>query len=159
MNGTQCVINVKKLIQFFFNVLKMGNPQRNSSVLNARKWRLKMQGKYFTEKELSCKCGCGKPITSRQFIDELDGLREALGVPLVITSGMRCETHNKLVGGKPNSAHLKGLAVDIECQASAFRFQLIETALSLGWLRVGIAKNFIHLDRDDSLVQKLIWIY
>ena len=40
MNGTQCVINVKKLIQFFFNVLKMGNRRRNSSVLNARKKKM-----------------------------------------------------------------------------------------------------------------------
>lgn len=35
-----------------------------------------MKGKYFTEKELSCRCGCGKTITNAWFITELDTLRE-----------------------------------------------------------------------------------
>ena len=118
-----------------------------------------MQGKYFTEKELSCRCGCSKPMTSEWFISELDRLREAMGVPLIVKSGMRCESHNKVEGGTPISAHLKGLAIDIKCEASLLRFQLIKTALSMGWQRVGIGWNFVHLDRDDSLPQKVLWLY
>ena len=118
-----------------------------------------MQGKYFTEKELSCRCGCSKPMTSEWFISELDRLREAMGVPLTVRSGMRCESHNKAEGGTPVSAHLKGLAVDIACEASQFRYKLIVTALSLGWGRIGIASSFVHIDKDESLPQNVIFLY
>lgn len=43
----------------------------------------------------------------------LDGARDALGVPLVITSAYRTVTHNRAVGGKPRSLHLIGAAVDL----------------------------------------------
>ena len=38
----------------------------------------------------------------------LDPIREKFGKPITVTSGYRCEKLNKLVGGKPNSQHLKG---------------------------------------------------
>ena len=42
----------------------------------------------------------------------LDPLREALGRPVVITSGYRCADLNRDVGGSPTSQHLLGLAAD-----------------------------------------------
>lgn len=42
----------------------------------------------------------------------LDPLRKAMG-PITINSGFRCKQLNALVGGKPNSQHLKGQAADI----------------------------------------------
>lgn len=42
----------------------------------------------------------------------LDPLREAMGFPLVITSGYRCTDLNHDVGGSPTSQHLLGLAAD-----------------------------------------------
>lgn len=42
----------------------------------------------------------------------LDPIRESFGVPMIITSGYRCEKVNKLAGGKVNSQHRKGEAVD-----------------------------------------------
>lgn len=43
----------------------------------------------------------------------LDPLREAYGKPIVVTSGYRCETLNKAVGGSPTSDHRFGKAADI----------------------------------------------
>lgn len=43
----------------------------------------------------------------------LEPMRETLGFPLKITSGFRCVELNNIVGGKPNSFHLRGLAADI----------------------------------------------
>ena len=43
----------------------------------------------------------------------LQPLRDHLGVPVVITSGYRCRALNRLVGGVPNSQHIKGEAADI----------------------------------------------
>lgn len=42
----------------------------------------------------------------------LDPIRERFAVPMIITSGYRCEQVNKLVGGVDNSQHMKGEAVD-----------------------------------------------
>lgn len=39
-------------------------------------------------------------------------IREKFAVPMIITSGYRCERLNKLVGGVDNSQHRKGEAVD-----------------------------------------------
>lgn len=44
----------------------------------------------------------------------LDGIREALGKPINITSGFRSESLNKKVGGVATSEHRLGLAAD--CQ-------------------------------------------
>lgn len=43
----------------------------------------------------------------------LDGLREAWGQPIRITSGYRCKTINHVVGGAANSSHMSGYAADI----------------------------------------------
>lgn len=45
----------------------------------------------------------------------LDGIREKLGIPILVSSGYRCPLLNKSVGGVSNSQHLKGLAADLLC--------------------------------------------
>lgn len=42
----------------------------------------------------------------------LQPIRDELKKPMIITSGFRNSQVNKLVGGKPNSQHLKGQAAD-----------------------------------------------
>lgn len=42
----------------------------------------------------------------------LEPVRQALNVPLIVTSGFRCGTLNRLVGGAPTSQHLYGEAAD-----------------------------------------------
>lgn len=43
----------------------------------------------------------------------LDPAREALGVPIRVNSGFRCERLNRAVGGAATSQHTKGEAADI----------------------------------------------
>lgn len=43
----------------------------------------------------------------------LDPLREKWGMPIIVTSGYRCEKLNKAVGGASSSQHCKGEAADI----------------------------------------------
>lgn len=45
-------------------------------------------------------------------VNLLDPIREKFATPMIITSGYRCKKVNKLVGGKANSQHRKGEAVD-----------------------------------------------
>ncbi|MGC1331824.1 D-Ala-D-Ala carboxypeptidase family metallohydrolase, partial [Pseudomonas sp.] len=42
----------------------------------------------------------------------LEGARELVGAPLLISSGYRCPALNRLIGGADNSAHVQGLAAD-----------------------------------------------
>jgi len=100
---------------------------------------------HFTDKEMDCNCGCGKTVDP-ELLTRLEALRRMLGQPLIVTSGARCETHNREVGGKPASWHLKGMAVDISCVDSDLRCEIIRLAALLGFNGIGIAKTFIHLD-------------
>ena len=47
----------------------------------------------------------------------LDPLREAYGKPVYVNSGYRCPRLNRLVGGSPNSQHMRGEAADIVAHA------------------------------------------
>ena len=57
----------------------------------------------------------------------LEPLRVAMGKPIRISSGYRCERLNKAVGGVYNSQHLKGQAADIDIQGDiAFGKKIFE---------------------------------
>ena len=49
----------------------------------------------------------------KEFLFKLDRAREVAQIPFKINSAWRSAEENKDAGGKPNSSHLKGLAVDI----------------------------------------------
>ena len=94
-----------------------------------------------------------------ELVKFMDKLRHDYGSPLKINSGYRTESHNLKVGGKSESAHTNGLAVDIECLESSKRFKIIQIALQNGVKRIGIAKTFIHLDFDLDKPQEVVWLY
>ena len=98
-------------------------------------------------------------MMSKELLSKLDMIREEFGKPIHINSGYRTEAHNESVGGKPASSHLKGLAVDIACSASRDRFNLVNLFVKHGITRIGIAKNFIHIDIDGDKDPNVIWTY
>ena len=55
--------------------------------------------KNFKVAEFACKCGCGKNDIDQRIINMAQSLRDALGVPIRVNSGCRCEARNTLVGG------------------------------------------------------------
>ena len=114
--------------------------------------------KYFKKGEFSCP-HCGRNEMDADFMVRLDEAREKAGVPFRINSGFRCEEHNQQVGGKPDSAHTKGLAADIKATTSGDRFAILQALYSLGFVRVGIAKTFIHVDADPEKPQDMTWVY
>ena len=113
---------------------------------------------YFKIEEFACSC-CGKNKIDTQFVKKLDDARRLAKIPFIITSGYRCEKHNKEVGGKADSAHLKGVAADISCQTSTSRYLIVNALIRAGFNRIGIAKDFIHCDIDKDKPQEVIWIY
>lgn len=93
------------------------------------------------------------------FLTALDEARELAGIPFKINSAYRSPEHNAKVGGKPNSSHLKGLAVDISVRDSRSRFIVLNALISVGFNRIGIADTFIHVDLDKDKSQQVIWTY
>lgn len=68
----------------------------------------------FTTQEFACRCGCGFDQPNPRLVTALEELRAKLGNrSIVITSGCRCDNHNRNVGGSPSSQHLRGAAADI----------------------------------------------
>lgn len=73
--------------------------------------------KNFTYNEIKCKCKgkyCnGYPAGfSYELLKQLQKIRNHFGKPVIITSAVRCNQHNKNVGGISNSRHKEGKAVD-----------------------------------------------
>ena len=79
---------------------------------------------HFHKREFKCRCGrCAFTDVSAKLIDNLEALRLTLGVPLTVTSGIRCPEHNQRVGGARFSKHMPdgngvGHAADV---TTAFR--------------------------------------
>lgn len=96
---------------------------------------------------------------SVHFLDKLDDAREHAGIPFKINSAFRTVEDNARVGGKPNSSHLKGLAVDISVTDSRSRFIILNALIHVGFTRIGIADTFIHVDLDKDKSQQVIWTY
>lgn len=91
-------------------------------------------------------------------VKRLQKLRDLCGLPIFITSYWRSPEHNAAVGGAKNSAHLTGHAFDIRIPDSWYRFKIVQAALRVGFHRIGIGKDFIHLD-DSKLPSPVIWTY
>lgn len=113
---------------------------------------------YFSISEQVCKC-CGKGKLDSEFLERLNLARQIAGIPFIVTSAYRCEKHNKNINGSPTSSHLLGLAVDIKAEDSRSRFIIVNALLSVGFTRLGISKNFVHVDLDSSKTQNVIWTY
>jgi len=98
-------------------------------------------------------------MMDKTLLEMLDEVRDKFDKPIHITSGFRTPAHNEAVGGVETSSHLKGLAVDIACNKSTDRFDLINCLLDVGFSRIGIADTFIHTDIDQTKAQGVMWTY
>jgi len=67
---------------------------------------------YFTLREIMCPCGCGLIILQREVLMAEYQVRMRYGRPIIATSWVRCRSHNAAVGGKDDSYHIPGKAVD-----------------------------------------------
>ena len=124
-----------------------------------------MDAKYFRSEEFDSPDlpGSGEEMDA-DFISMLDLCRETAEMPFVITSGFRTDQHQAQLKaeGYPvseNSAHLMGKAADIRCRNSSERFNIVGAAIFVGFTRIGIASNFVHLDSAEDKGGPFIWLY
>lgn len=93
----------------------------------------------------------------------LDKLRKMCGFAFVVSSGFRSPVHNEEVGGKEDSAHLTGEAVDVLCNSQQ-AYIIVKNALELGFTGIGISQKgagqrFVHLDIREKAPRPNIWSY
>lgn len=122
--------------------------------------------KNFSKEEMTCKgktCGCTTQKISKRLIEQLQILRQLCG-QIKVTSAYRCLKHNRSIGSKDTSAHVRGIAVDIKpvgtFLAPVFKdalHKLTRQAEDMGVFNgIGYAKNFTHL---DLRAKKTRWKY
>lgn len=115
--------------------------------------------RFFTRKELQCKCGCGKCEMDTGFLMALDALREVWKVPLHVTSGYRCKAYNESprISGAPKSLHTVGRAVDIALDDDNERYAFVSLLMQLGFHGIGIMANAVHVDNRSA--RKVLFHY
>ena len=107
--------------------------------------------KYFKRSEFACKCGkyCnGFPVEpNEKLVETLETIREHFGVPVTVSSGIRCKTHNTNVGGVSKSQHMEGTAADIVVKGVPVS-EVVKYAETLMPKTGGIGtyKTFTHID-------------
>lgn len=107
---------------------------------------------YFDRSEFACHCGgkhCnGFPAEPKEVLIRVaDQIRKTLGGPATVSSGVRCQTHNSIVGGVSNSRHLTGRAMDF-CVAGKSAAQLLAEVNKYPEIRYAytIDSSFVHMD-------------
>ncbi|MGB6065224.1 MAG: D-Ala-D-Ala carboxypeptidase family metallohydrolase [Desulfomonilaceae bacterium] len=118
----------------------------------------------FTPRDFTCRCEglCGHPdVISPDLVAKLDKVQDLMGLPVTILCGTRCEKFNRKSGGRERSAHTVKAGVshaaDIHCPDASFRFAFLTAALPM-FNRIGIGKDFVHVDDDPELPQNAVWI-
>lgn len=122
--------------------------------------------KNFSRKEVECPC-C-EVLPSVLFINLVQKLRDKINRKMPVTSGHRCKTYNKKIGGFYLSTHMfkqNGAAygtVDIKVGRydNRFRWVLVTLALKLGFNNIEVANFHVHLARvpvSHPGYNKIIW--
>jgi hypothetical protein len=107
--------------------------------------------KYFDRSEFACKCGkyCnGFPYEmNMKLVKVADRVRSHFGAPVIVSSGVRCKTHNANVGGVPNSRHLYGNAMDF-CVKGKKASEVLAYVQKQPEIRYSYAidSNYVHMD-------------
>lgn len=109
--------------------------------------------RYFKRKEFACKCGkcSGFPVEPvRELVEVADELREHFNAEVRVSSGVRCEAHNKAVGGVAGSRHKLGKAMDFCVQGVSGSIVKVycDKLIKAGKLRYCyiIDGNYVHMD-------------
>ncbi len=120
--------------------------------------------KHFIPRDFACHCDglCDHPVViSLETVAKLDKICDVIGLPIKVLSATRCERYNARVSGKARSAHVPKNGVShtahVFCPDSSFRFAFLTAALPV-FNRIGIGKDFIHVDDDPELPPGMVWV-
>jgi len=114
---------------------------------------------HFPDYELECNCGCGLMNMQETTMQKVERARVIAGIPFGVNSASRCLIRNEAEGGTDESSHLDGWALDIAVTSSRARFIILKALMTVGFTRIGIGKNFIHVDDDPTKAPDVSWVY
>ena len=125
--------------------------------------------KHLRSTEIECRCGCGFGSKfgdiSCQVVEDFELIRKMVSkyrnedTPLTITSGCRCEEHNKAIGGAVQSRHLVCDALDIACPDMPYEafYNICEAVIgNTGGIGRFNSETAIHIDTRGN---KARWVY
>ena len=97
---------------------------------------------------------CDTILIDEKLVEYLQKIRDHFGAAVTITSGYRCEKHNKAVGGVTSSLHRKGMAADVVVKGIA-PAEVAKFAESIGVLGIGLYETnkdgyFVHIDTREK---------
>ena len=109
----------------------------------------------FVSTEFDChgKGCCSETTVNPKLVEYVQKIRDHFGKSITITSGYRCATHNKNVGGATGSRHSKGDAADIVVSGIT-PAEVAKYAESIGIKGIGLYEtnvdgHFTHIDTRD----------
>lgn len=110
--------------------------------------------RHFSRVEFKCACGaCDCDTVDSDLLTVLEFVREHFKKRVTVTSGHRCLSHNKSIGGSPRSQHLKGRAADIivdDVDPSSV-YEFLDSSSYRNDISIGKYETFTHIDtRTDS---------
>lgn len=111
--------------------------------------------KNFAPEEFKCECGgrycTGYPTYMRKdTLVTLQSIRTKLGVPVTVTSGLRCKGYNNsLQGSVSTSYHIKGKAVDFCSLNTTTKLQRVDL---IKWLKPKV--KYAYCNGYDTLGSK-----
>ena len=109
----------------------------------------------FVSTEFDChgKGCCSETTVNPKLVEYIQKIRDHFGKSITVTSGYRCATHNKNVGGATGSRHSKGDAADIVV-SGVTPAEVAKYAESIGIKGIGLYEtnadgHFTHIDTRD----------
>lgn len=128
-----------------------------------------MSWEFFSDSELSCKCGCGRGAAEMdpRFMAKIVTLRRRIGLPFVVTSAFRCADHNERVSRTKSRTgpHTMGQAMDFLCTGQ-MAWAIMPLIGAYGFRGVGFqlagGNKYIHLDdcaSTDTILRPMVWSY
>ncbi len=138
----------------------MPTSRQSAKKLYCKSMSIKNQFNYFSDEEI-------KGLDT-ELVAMLDVARHKAGIPFVITDGLRTPATNTDPNAVKDSAHLKGLAVDLRCRDYQSLWKILDGLFSSGFKRMGIyfrkvegktVPTHIHCDiAKDGKPQEVLWI-
>lgn len=110
----------------------------------------------FSSTEFDCHGSgcCSTTLVDDKLVEYLQKIRKHFGKSVNISSGYRCATHNKNIGGATGSRHSKGQAADIYI-SGVTPAEIAKYAESIGILGIGLYEtdkdgHFVHIDTRET---------
>ena len=97
---------------------------------------------------------CSQTLIDDKLVEYLQKIRNHFGKSVIISSGYRCEKHNRSVGGATASKHKQGMAADIMV-TDVKPAEVAKYAESIGIKGIGLYDtskdgHFVHIDTRDK---------